>query len=191
MKKLVIIMAVACASIVSNATNIKWGSGAVQTPGEGGVLSGNKLTSASGYVLKMYAFESLSTIAYSNGDIYQWYKNGATDNFNELSAIVGNVNMTSSATMATATGLISPGEDGTTVYAAVLFVLEDQDGSAKWYLENAGQKASSKSTATLGNLALKVGGSGDATKWVSVPEPTSGLLMILGMAGLALRRRHA
>ena len=27
--------------------------------------------------------------------------------------------------------------------------------------------------------------------WQSVPEPTSGLLMLLGMAGLALRRRRA
>lgn len=27
--------------------------------------------------------------------------------------------------------------------------------------------------------------------WVAVPEPTSGLLMLLGMAGLALRRRRA
>jgi len=27
--------------------------------------------------------------------------------------------------------------------------------------------------------------------WTAVPEPTSGLLMLLGMAGLALRRRRA
>ena len=26
--------------------------------------------------------------------------------------------------------------------------------------------------------------------WAAVPEPTSGLLMVLGIAGLALRRRH-
>ncbi len=31
----------------------------------------------------------------------------------------------------------------------------------------------------------------NAANWQSVPEPTSGLLMLLGMAGLALRRRHA
>ena len=30
-----------------------------------------------------------------------------------------------------------------------------------------------------------------AGKWSAVPEPTSGLLMLLGMAGLALRRKRA
>ena len=30
-----------------------------------------------------------------------------------------------------------------------------------------------------------------AGQWTAVPEPTSGLLMLLGMAGLALRRRRA
>lgn len=30
-----------------------------------------------------------------------------------------------------------------------------------------------------------------ANNWQSVPEPTSGLLMLLGMAGLALRRKRA
>ena len=31
----------------------------------------------------------------------------------------------------------------------------------------------------------------NASNWAAVPEPTSGLLMLLGMAGLALRRRRA
>lgn len=30
-----------------------------------------------------------------------------------------------------------------------------------------------------------------AGNWQSVPEPTSGLLMLLGLAGLALKRKHA
>ena len=29
-----------------------------------------------------------------------------------------------------------------------------------------------------------------AGQWAAVPEPTSGLLMLLGMAGLALRRKQ-
>jgi len=31
----------------------------------------------------------------------------------------------------------------------------------------------------------------DSSNWQAVPEPTSGLLMLLGVAGLALRRRRA
>ena len=31
----------------------------------------------------------------------------------------------------------------------------------------------------------------NASNWAAVPEPTSGLLMLIGIAGLALRRRRA
>ena len=186
---------VMCAAVLANAATVKWASGAVQTPGEGGALSGTKLTSSSGYTLKMYAFESLSAISYDAGDIFAWYDKGATGQFKGLSAISGTVNMGASSTIATATGALAPAVDGTTVYAAVLFVLEDAtSGEAKWYMENAASKASAKAVVNQSNLALKVGGTGAATVWTqasSIPEPTSGVLMLLGMAGLALRRRRA
>ncbi|MBR4616199.1 MAG: PEP-CTERM sorting domain-containing protein [Kiritimatiellae bacterium] len=31
----------------------------------------------------------------------------------------------------------------------------------------------------------------NASNWAAVPEPTSGLLLLLGMAGLALKRKRA
>lgn len=198
MKKILIAATVFCAAIAANAATIKWGSGAVQTPGEGGALSGTKLTSSSGYTLKMYAWESLTAanVAYSAGDLYSWYDKGASstkDPFGgSVAAIAGDVNMGASATTAFATGTVSPATDGTTVYAAILFVLEDSTtGDAQWYMENSGAKASGKAVQTLANLSLKQGGTGSATAWTAVPEPTSGLLMLLGMAGLALRRRRA
>ena len=50
------------------------------------------------------------------------------------------------------------------------------------------EKYAKQMTLTLGSST-----GGVATSWqaAAVPEPTSGLLMLLGMAGLALRRRRA
>ena len=43
---------------------------------------------------------------------------------------------------------------------------------------------------SFGANALTYNATSAANGWAAVPEPTSGLLMLLGMAGLALRRRR-
>ena len=48
---------------------------------------------------------------------------------------------------------------------------------------------------TVGDTAVAFGNQTSATQnasnWAAVPEPTSGLLILLGMAGLALKRKRA
>lgn len=64
--------------------------------------------------------------------------------------------------------------------------------------EDAGKRFTSATKAgvasDVGFTQLSFGNMATATKdpsnWAAVPEPTSGLLMLLGMAGLALRRRR-
>lgn len=55
--------------------------------------------------------------------------------------------------------------------------------------------AKSATASATGTANIAFGNQASATQaagaWAAVPEPTSGLLMLLGMAGLALRRRHA
>ena len=45
--------------------------------------------------------------------------------------------------------------------------------------------------ATTGSDSAPISGAYTGAGWYAVPEPTSGLLMLIGMAGLALRRRRA
>ena len=56
--------------------------------------------------------------------------------------------------------------------------------------DNTGKDTFTWASGTYGGLA-GTATAGSKGAWSAVPEPTSGLLMLLGMAGLALRRRCA
>ena len=76
----------------------------------------------------------------------------------------------------------------------VATIFEYTESGADYYMTNVGyweQKGSNKKVDGMGSVWLG-GTNGDtAITWQSVPEPTSGLLLLLGVAGLALRRRRA
>ena len=88
---------------------------------------------------------------------------------------------------------------GDTVYGAVLFTTKQTfDGVEKeFYIANIGTgTVGAESGLNIGNLGTVFLGADAATGtatggWQSVPEPTSGLLLLLGMAGLALKRKRA
>lgn len=69
------------------------------------------------------------------------------------------------------------------------------DGSKYWvvndYTIQAANVFDPPSTGTAAGISLSTLGTAGSGTFTAVPEPTSGLLMLLGMAGLALRRRRA
>ena len=72
----------------------------------------------------------------------------------------------------------------------VIFNASDISSATHAYLSDSFTKA----TGPEGQSAVMVFDTSStevASNWAAVPEPTSGLLLLLGMAGLALRRKQA
>ena len=67
------------------------------------------------------------------------------------------------------------------------FMIED-NGKAFTSPEKTGSAAATQTvTLTFGNMASATQ---NASNWANVPEPTSALLLMLGVAGLALKRKR-
>ena len=74
-------------------------------------------------------------------------------------------------------------------YYNFYFVIEDSGKTFTSAIqENKAAQATGTTTFTFGNMATATQ---NASNWAAVPEPTSGLLLLLGMAGLALKRKRA
>ena len=192
MKKLMIALAVTAIAVTSQAATFNWKSGAniqgadASKSGkfDGTTLAANKFT--------MYVWDNLTKAEYDALDI-------TSDSFYTTwsakteTAIGGGVKAAVTSLGATAADKSVANDKD--YYAAILFTYTDASGN-DWYIAN---KATGHTDATGGgksitDLAKNIGGTGGTaiTGWTAVaPEPTSGLLMLIGVAGLALRRRRA
>ena len=188
MKKLMIMAAVAMAAIVSNAAAVSWTTGGLS-------YGGSTLAkgTAEGYlwIVSSAAYGTYSS--YTDGEalskaIYGDYKDKlGSATASDTSGKKGALPLTDGAEYSA----------GDSVYAVILYTTT-QDGK-DYFMGNAGYVTlESAQDKEVGAMATFIGGDGNsatsyATAWATaaVPEPTSGLLMLLGMAGLALRRRRA
>lgn len=187
MNKLVIALSVAALAAATQAASVKWNSGTVKaaTAATGAVGTAN----ATSYTAYLYTFATL--------DAYNEAK--ATDVaklYNDY--VVGGVGAALTATAKpngqaniTQTGLADGSSDSpVTVYGMVLYV--DTATAASYDGIDAFVKAGFASDTYQDTAGLTFGGLGlQTTNWTAAPEPTSGLLLMLGVAGLALKRKRA
>ena len=194
MKKLMIAAAIVCAAAVSQAAAISWGT-TCTCDGEGADLINSEGTPA----VLGWVFSGISTGDYALLTDAETIWNGFDAANNQLT-INGTTYNATFAGVQSVDGYIDFGtEQGYNkddqVYAALVFTTT-VDGT-DLYAANAvdGVVAQGGLDALMAGVnwgTLDEGmGTGDPSTWQSVPEPTSGLLLLLGVAGLALRRRRA
>ena len=189
MKKLMLAAVAIAMAVVANAASIKW-----STQFEVGDGTEAGLTSATVAYL-------IDSSVLSQSDLYNAVIGGST-----LDAAVAGKNISSASmsdgTISTKTITL----DGSYTVGSALktyMVLFDSDLNALYFSEEISKNVAATGSPAYGfesnssiEAAMADMSSFDTSAggWVStaaVPEPTSGLLMLLGMAGLALRRRRA
>ena len=184
-------IAVVATAIAANAATVSWmaSKGYLYEAG-----TATKVTSGAAYLMFV-------TASYTQSDLVAAFAGAKGDTSATLAA------MTASGALATGAGSVGSNAriSGTSTYdissdmTAYIVVFKGDnmfitDTSAATYDSVTGEASvtaipamSTPSKAAAMNAADGYTGAG----WYAVPEPTSGLLMLVGLAGLALRRRRA
>ena len=182
MKKIIMAAAIVCAATIANAAAVDWSANAVVDPVA--TAAAGKNTPANGWLGYVVMANDYATIA---ADL----ANGDTSSL--VAKHVGEAKTTTNKgafSTGTATGNVEGGDQ--TFYLIVLNA-GDLDSATSFFTSAARPESINAALPTTITFGSQAAASKDSANWtaMSVPEPTSGLLLLLGMAGLALKRKRA
>ena len=200
MKKLMIVAAVALATVCANAATVSWAITGVTedstalTAGHTYMFFADSAAAAQSQIAALAALEGSGVASLTAA------MGSAVWNDTKKATAAGTFSIGTSAALGSYT-LPTNGDLGlagnTKYYAyAVIFDTESITDASNYIIAQGTvatvNGVSTKDSSTSQNAAFAFGSQASQTWYaVNVPEPTSGLLMLLGMAGLALRRRRA
>lgn len=202
MKKLLIAACAVALATVVEAASATWNSGTLYyAAGADGGIGTSKITTANtvqGYYFNVSeALYTAITASFSQEDVFKAFTaDGASSTlkYGDFAAVTVNKTGSNLATGTLALKDTNSYSSGDTVYGVLIYTYTDAT-YGDMYVANAGEMTfASASNKSLNNMANTFGGNATAANnngWQSVPEPTSGLLLLLGMAGLALKRKVA
>ena len=173
MRKLIIGICVAVLGIAAQAASVNWSANAIQ--------SSPDATVGTGWLVQIYSADvGFSYDAANAGTISTW-ASGSTVAAGATFRAVGTGTQT----------------DGTTASYYIVIYDASTVADAKNYIVSDVVSVTTAANGATANLAFGAMSASNASNkflnssWQAVPEPTSGLLMLVGLAGLALRRRRA
>ena len=191
MKKLLIVAAVALSAAITQAASVSWSvSGLLDS-------KGNSMSSGAGYVFTTKGPNATTVAAVTealgaltSADALKTYLSD-----NSLMALKGSVS--GGGITVSGVDLATSGIPAATTGVKIFAVIVDDDtfgDDVKYVVTTASSNVKTPAADTT-NVAI-FGLSNSATltpsNWTAAaPEPTSGLLLLLGVAGLALRRKRA
>jgi len=189
-------LAVAVA-VAAQAGQVKWSSGDIFTAGEGGAFTttavGDGTVNGYLWMVTETVFNSYKDMYDDKGyaemskTIYADYKDKTGTADKSGTSLAGGITLTDGKTYS----------NGTDVYAVLLYTMTQGDND--YYIANIGDYTAKTAAKTVYDMAAyELGGGLSSTTtaitgWTgaAVPEPTSGLLLLVGGALLALRRKRA
>ena len=193
MKKLMIAAAIVCAAAMSQAAAFKWqSSGSGQA---GMIFAGNGSTKT--------AYATYGAAALYMFDAATYSQASALADFADPKKSVDTSKAVATTTLSTASRITTKdfdyGSQGSTYDFFFVALLDNSHIYISSMMEDKINPTSGSTPLTYADLGTTsklaaldaTAGFKGAAVYETVPEPTSGLLLLLGVAGLALRRRRA